>query len=243
MPVSINNPANVIINNGAIVTAANPIPPVVQNGLVLNLDAGNVFSYPTVGNTWYDLGIESTNTSLINGPSFNFENRGYIRFDGSNDYAIGTTPSNSSLNVTLSGIATIEVVFRLLSLNVTNINLFDYGYSYGIGVSSVQGWRISSGAPGSGALAGSIIVNELAHWTIIIKNTPSRWIYKNGIQVGTHSANGPQTKTVDDILINTNRNLAGYLNMDFGLLRVYNRELTATEVLQNFNASRWRFGI
>jgi hypothetical protein len=59
--------------------------PIVTDGLVLYLDAGNVKSYPTTGTTWTDL-VGVNNGVLTNGPTFNPSNGGSIVFDGTNDY-------------------------------------------------------------------------------------------------------------------------------------------------------------
>jgi hypothetical protein len=61
-------------------------PPIVTNGLVLNLDCGNRLSYPTSGTTWTDLSGNNNNGTLTNGPTFNPNNLGSIVFDGVDDY-------------------------------------------------------------------------------------------------------------------------------------------------------------
>jgi hypothetical protein len=58
--------------------------PIVTNGLVLYVDAGNNNSYPESGTTWTDL-IGGNNGTLTNGPTYNSGNGGYIDLDGSND--------------------------------------------------------------------------------------------------------------------------------------------------------------
>ena len=62
-------------------------PPIVTNGLVLNLDAANTKSYVSGSTTWRDLNNPLLSGSLINGPTFNSGNGGCIVFDGINDYA------------------------------------------------------------------------------------------------------------------------------------------------------------
>ncbi len=61
-------------------------PKIVDEGLVLCLDAANKLSYPGTGTTWTDL-AGSNNGTLTNGPTFDDEKGGSIVFDGSNDYA------------------------------------------------------------------------------------------------------------------------------------------------------------
>jgi hypothetical protein len=59
-------------------------PNIVTDGLVLNVDAGFVGSYPTTGTIWYDLSGNSSSVTLTNGPTFNYASGGgAILFDGS----------------------------------------------------------------------------------------------------------------------------------------------------------------
>ena len=59
--------------------------PIVTDGLVFYVDAGNSNSYPGSGTTWSDL-IGSNDGALTNGPTFDSANGGSIVFDGTNDY-------------------------------------------------------------------------------------------------------------------------------------------------------------
>jgi hypothetical protein len=70
-----------------------PYPEIVTNGLVLNLDAGFVPSYPRSGTTWSDLSLNGNNGTLTNGPTYSSDGGGSIVFDGTNDY-IAFTDSN-----------------------------------------------------------------------------------------------------------------------------------------------------
>lgn len=64
---------------------------IVQNGLILNLDAANPRSYlpPYDGLTWYDL-TGNNDVSLINGALYNSSKYGGILLDGVNDYISGS---------------------------------------------------------------------------------------------------------------------------------------------------------
>jgi hypothetical protein len=59
---------------------------IVTDGLVMNLDAGFVGSYPTTASTWYDISGNNNSGSLTNGPTFNPANSGSIVFDGADDF-------------------------------------------------------------------------------------------------------------------------------------------------------------
>jgi hypothetical protein len=72
-------------------------PKIVRDGLVLNLDAADINSYPGSGITWEDLSGNGNNITLLNGPTFNSGNRGSIVFDGSNDFAQTSTSIGASI--------------------------------------------------------------------------------------------------------------------------------------------------
>ena len=64
-----------------------PYRQIVKDGLILDLDAANRYSYPGTGTTWTDLSGNGNSATLLNGPTFDSANGGSIVFDGSNDYA------------------------------------------------------------------------------------------------------------------------------------------------------------
>ena len=69
-------------------------PNVIDNGLVLSLDAGNVKSYPGSGTIWYDKSGNNNNGTLTNGPTFS---GGSIVFDGVDDYVDTTFKASISI--------------------------------------------------------------------------------------------------------------------------------------------------
>ena len=77
----------------------------VTDGLVLELNASNLSSYPGLGNTWYDLSGKGFNSTLTNSPLFN--SNGTFQWDGTNDYSLGYFDSNL-----LNGDYTIEAEFK-----------------------------------------------------------------------------------------------------------------------------------
>jgi hypothetical protein len=70
-----------------------PFNSIVTDGLVLNLDAGNLISYSGTGSTWYDVSGVENNGTLTNGPTFN--SNGFLEFDGIDDVVF--LPSSNSL--------------------------------------------------------------------------------------------------------------------------------------------------
>ena len=83
--MSINGQGRVGIRSIAVPST----PSIITNGLILNLDATDPASYPGTGTTWTDLSGGGHNVTLINGPSYNSANGGYLQFDGINDRGQG----------------------------------------------------------------------------------------------------------------------------------------------------------
>jgi hypothetical protein len=74
--------------------------PIVTNGLILNLDAGFISSYPTVGTDWYDISGNNNHCTLYNGATYN---NGTITLDGVNDYI----KTNNTLDLTSTNAVTV----------------------------------------------------------------------------------------------------------------------------------------
>ena len=69
---------------------------IVKDGLVLDLDAAKLDSYPKTGTSWKDISGNGNNGTLVNVPTFNSSNGGSIVFDGSNDYVSTNYITNST---------------------------------------------------------------------------------------------------------------------------------------------------
>lgn len=215
---------------------------IVRDGLVLHLDAANPKSYPGSGAAWTDLSGFGNNGTLINGPAYNSANNGSIVFDGVNDNA--TFPNNTIS--TTAGI-TVEVWFKTSS-GTKYQDIFDLSDNYGI-------WIVTnfSGATGKihtsfNTITGYMTADYTANnWyqVVLSGSGTSNFMYLNGVQVATASQS-----VVPSINLNTARigNVDGdrsseYLIGNVPNLKLYNRVLSATEIQQNFNAIRGRYGI
>ena len=89
----------IAIQNMPMIAGTVPlISGVVTAGLVLNLDAGNLSSYPGSGSTWSDT-IQSRVFTLFNTPTYSSNNGGYLTFTpASSQYAASSTSLTSSLS-------------------------------------------------------------------------------------------------------------------------------------------------
>lgn len=227
---------------------------IVRNGLVLHLDAGIANSYPGSGTTWTDLSGNGYNGTLTNGPTFNTGDGGYISFDGSNDSV--DLGDQSALNFT-GGIFTVEAWFYIPSSWTGGSqypNLFSKGATAGW---DTNGWSLfvfrnwngpyawGYGARNGGSndivARGSVASNTYIH-AVITTNGSTIRLYENGTQItsGSQTINPGSTST--SVLIGRDANPL-YFPGRVAITRAYNRTLSASEVLQNFNANRRRFSV
>jgi uncharacterized delta-60 repeat protein len=113
---------------------------IVTSGLVLNLDASFVASYPVSGTSWYDVSGSGNTGTLQNGPTFNSD--GYLTNDGVNDNILVT--ANSSIKFNQNSNFTMEILIKMPSVNTyqndtnnaypwlsTDSNLFNRGDTNG----------------------------------------------------------------------------------------------------------------
>ena len=231
-------------------------PPIVTDGLVLYLDAANTKSYPTTGTTWNDLGGRNTNGTLINGPTFNSNNLGGIVFDGVNDYV--TVPNSIRTGIGFSG--TIEVVTNCtgpLIFNERTDNNGGNGYfSVLTGLTLSIGVNSSNLPPYTYYINSSISgnTNQINHY-IASYTIPSSTGTIRGI-VGINN----QFETLESPIV-VRGPLSSFTTVDIGrqrnfvysttycspgsifIVRIYNRQLSQTEMSQNYNVIKQRYNL
>ena len=214
---------------------------IVTNGLVLNLDAANKDSYPGTGTTWTDLSGNANNGTLINGPSFLPNvNSGIIKFDSVDDYVDGGTSTLSSGNISLFQWVKMD------SLSSTGWNI-----TFTKWLSSVDfHFAIKSGTPrlnlyttsNSDLYANTALATGVWYYVgFTLVNGGTLTFYVNGTSDGTYGSVS-RTPSNDTIYIGDprpNYGLAGSIP----ITQVYNRALSTAEVLQNYNATKTRFGL
>lgn len=222
-------------------------PEIVNDGLILHLDAANSRSYSGSGTIWSDISSNDNNGTLINSPDY-LDNG--FRFSNDSTGVTGgymTIPDSASLN----NLTSFTLSFCIYSLGTQNSNGasvfskvvegvsgFDVGpVSYGIRVNYWDGtsWTWSSNAV-------SLEHNQFIIYDYVYTGT-DLIIYKNGVEI----LNNPITIVWDNTSTvwvgRRNGHLRRYLYGSILYERLYNKALTSTEIQQNFNAMRGRYGI
>jgi len=222
-------------------------PYIVMDNLVLYLDAGITQSYLGSGTTWTDVnGLgPKNNGTLTNGPTFSTDNGGTFVFDGTDDYI--NCGNNSILNLTTN--FTLSCWFNANTVQPS----VDCGILGKITVNDgYQGYLIWY-QPNQNTV--HLYINGgVRSTTNISKNT---WYNISGTYNGITSKlylNG-ELKSTDNVTVSANASNSNFWigQYDFSdsrefagkipIVQIYNKELTASEVSQNYNAQKGRFGL
>jgi hypothetical protein len=236
--------------------AFNFSPKTVTNGLVLSLDAANQKSYAGSGTSWNDLTGNSNNGTLTNGPTFSSANGGSIVFDGVNDYVtLGTPPLLNGVQVPLticmwakansfSAFHTLWGVYKsVTSGEIYSLLRVDSGILRYFTSNSTGGYQYQDSF--------SVSTGTWNFYAVKVSGTissPSVTTYLNtSSQTFSYSALSSSPNLTVDFRIGADQ-LGGSVNVDHWNGNIstalwYNRALSATEVLQNYNALRGRFGL
>jgi len=216
-------------------------PKIVTDGLVLCLDAANRKSY-NGGTTWRDLSRNNNNFSLINGTSFSNQNQGSFLLDGLNDVINISNPTNiPNTNSSFSA----DIWFNTYTTSSTRQILFcgNDGNSFQI---EIRSNTLRMGNWGGGILVNSNI-NPLTlawyHCAVSTNGTINR-IYINGNLINSNSTS-TQSGAVSRIVLGSYFLNGGgeQFNGLISNVKIYNRVLSANEILQNYNALKGRFNI
>ena len=217
---------------------------IITRGLKLHYDASTVESYPGSGTSWYDISGNNNNGTLSNGPTFSTN---AIRLDGVNDYislpTSGVAPSTLTLEFWIKRHSNLGYFFVIDNSDNPELRLqFSSGY--------VQlTWYDDSAYIASFSSVAAITLDTWYNVSVTSKNNDFR-LYINGVldtadTSGTYTGS-PSGNAGEHTLGTYNRpgaGYGGYANVSYGVYRLYDRVLTDTEILQNYNIQKARFGL
>ena len=238
----------------------------VTDGLILNLDSTDTSSYPGTGTVWSDLSGEGNHFDLVNSPTFSTDDGGTIITDGANDYikSQGNIDEENAANSTFAYVKCTDLDSTLLSGNyytwfinkgfnnsgVNSLSMFftvttsdwsTYGYaSFRIALenasySNVVDWK--------GWDEGTVPQIHEDNWYYIGFTTSGGSggdvdVFLNGVKVGTATLSGERTPSSNQPMVVSSDQWSRSYGMPGSNRNYhqYNRELSAAEVLQNYNA-------
>ena len=226
--------------------------PIVTDGLVLSLDAGFIPSYTTSGTTWYNMS-GTNNGTLVNGPIYNSSDSGSIVFDGIDDIC------NFPVNFFNSGAPQNGTYyFRIKYPPYTSVQtiLFNEGTTFNNGIFYYKNPATPTNryffvnyanlTSGTANIVATIDGLTAGSWFDVAFTFDSfgRWAsYKNGVV----STSGQQVNFVSWVRQGNNTpTFTSGSQLGSGncqLFYYYNRALSASEILQIFNATKNRVGL
>jgi len=211
-------------------------PDIITDGLVFSVDAGSERSYSGSGTTWTNLGSSGSNVALTNGPVFNAADGGYFEFDGTDDYAYS---NSTSFNIT--GNVTINSWIRHDGTGSIVGNYMSHSQNSGYrmrrqGASGSALWLYASG----NALSGGVIYDDTWYMVTGVFSSTGLRAYINGVLVASNTTTY-SSSFGGGFFIGAYAAGLEIFGGDIASAQVYSSALTASEILQNYNAQKNRF--
>lgn len=222
---------------------------IITDGLVFHVDAANSKSYP--GHLFSgvpcldDLSSNMNDVSLVNGPTFSSTNGGILSFDGVNDY--GVLLNNIDFSNYSNGF-TITVWVKINKLTQPNIYIFSklisastdnqFSIVYGYVSQTFELYSIDQNIR-----TGSQIGIRDLHWHQLTYTVGTTTIgYIDGVNEFKNSYGSLAfTPSTSNSYISSFDGTGNFLQGSIGSISVYNRILTESEVLNNYNKLKFRF--
>ena len=221
-------------------------PKIVTDGLVLALDAANPKSYPGSGTTWNDLsgkGNHGTNANM----TFETDKGGVFDFNNSNSQS--SIANSDSLNpvsqLTLEAVVNFDGNSTDFIFEKGNVNSQYSIFSHGTDLV----FRTVHDGDGSYdslyAVKTQGITNGQYHHVLGSYNGSTKKTYIDGREVATKNKTGNLVTTTPGAAVGDFGGAStGYpFGGKIALVRVYNIGLTASQVKQNFESLKGRFGL
>ena len=237
-------------------------PSIVTDNLIMCFDAADPKSYPLAGTTWKDRSTKSNDASMLAGLSFDSANAGSIVFGGTaTDYA----NTNYDSDFSMDSLASIEVIFRCnsslfgISDNRQTLWSNDASNSFGLEIGIFDGCGISGGTNAGfrflmhrqgncfSAVSNADAWEQYTTIQFVYTRDGSRGekMYTNGQEISLAVENNYQYQpgTSSSYIGTRGTSLGQKLIGNIYAIRMYKKELSASEVSQNFEAVRGRYGL
>ena len=216
-------------------------PSYITSGLSLHLDASNPVSYPGTGTTWTSL-VNGYSGTMGTGVGYSSSNGGVITFNGGVSAYVNMYSSASALASITNNIS-VEAWYQstnnqpgILRTGISSSG-FVFGYFSGTGTA----WKVTK----YGVVdlnTGVIPQNTSWHHVVLTYSTSTGTrIYIDGTLSGTANANTSNIRAGSEFSIGRSENIRH--NGNIAIFRWYSSVLSSSDVLQNFNAEKSRFGL
>jgi len=235
---------------------------IVTSGLIFYIDAPNKKSYSGSGSTWTDL-ISGVNLDLINNPTYSTNNFGIFILDGVDDYIINgvygnPNPGNDIFNFEGTEPFSVSCWVKINSVPDIQRNIINTSRT-----GTSPGWRVVVrnrriyfyvlGADSWAATYSDVVFVNYGEWINVATTYDGSELgtgmntYYNGVNVNNtivqNVVSGSTVEVNQPLIIGAFASGVGTgpLDGEISNIKIYNKELSQSEVLQNYNALKYRF--
>ena len=217
-------------------------PDIIEDGLVLCLDAANPKSYSGSGTNWEDLSGNGNNGTLVNGVVYSSSDNGSFSFDGVNDYIEVSNSSslNPSNNTIICWAKSDNSTWNDNGYLMSKRNVF---IIHPIGGQTRVGYYFFLNGS---YISASVYPSNIQNWNMYAYSWDGTYLnaYLNGNLISSGAKTGPLNTSDTGVLqIGKDDSLSRYLDGNISICKIYNRALTASEIKQNYIALKGRFNI
>jgi hypothetical protein len=211
---------------------------IVKDGLILSLDAADSNSYPGTGTTWFDVSGNNWQATMSNMTATNWVTYNGVRAFETNDtndqgFRITSFPFPQTGR-------TYEIWLNSKSFSIGWQTWFDDGGGerilFGTSTNSIYVYPDQN-------FTGNLVAGnwyQLAY-TLYVAAGSTTIGYKNGVSVGSGAYNS--TIATSGTLYILGDAASEVTSCYCSIVRIYNRALSASEILQNYNIQKSRFGL
>lgn len=247
---TVNESLNYFITQSEKMVFNREINEFITDNLVYSIDTGFSSSYPEGGDTIYDMTASPTN--LTGNATFT---DGVLSFDGTDDMLSANAVSKLQVanNFTfdlwikpsiVGGGNLYQVLVGLMGDGFASNVIYIGNENNSKLARLTYQWGVSNNNP---AVETSIGVFTYGVWNnvVLTRNGGNIKFFVNGIQKYSSTGNELVTKISFDktVIGGTASFTSGRYSGEIGTVNIYNRELTASEILTNFNSTKGRFGL
>ena len=210
-------------------------PRIIKEGLIFNIDPAVSRSYSGTGLTANGL-VAGMGATLVNGTGFSSANNGSFFFDGTNDY----------LNV--GNATTVQITSGTIAVWCKTSNAgggyrgivakqYAYGFFYTDNVLTLYDWQIPRASSSGYNLADNRWQHVVFSFQSGVSNGSVLYLNGAGILTTTYSI----SSNAYNLFIGAEANASQFAACNIAQTLIYNRVLSAQEVLQLYNTTKKRY--
>ena len=211
---------------------------IITSNLVLNLDAAN---YPGSGTTWTDTSSSAMVGTLSN-VTYSSSNGGYFNFNGTSS-KVGSFTNTGNIPIGNSQY-TIEVWIN--QTNVTQVGGWigwgNFGTSYQVNAFRNNLQAVDNYWWDNDLVTGNYLSANTWYQVVATYDGTTRSIYQNGTRIGYDTPTANHNAVMSNFNVGVT-NSSEWYNGKLSIVRVYNTKFTSTQVTQNFNSIKSRYGL